>query len=333
MLSGQLTGMDFRTRLKLGSRASVIAEPGYWNYWGGSVAKQDGAYYRFTGRWPESGVWWFGSEITLAGPSQLLDGTYPILKNLTPSLSEQNWAATWVHGPMVYRFGGTWYLYYVAHGNKKTNIKETLRNRSVGVATSKHLQGPWTPYDDNPLLAARPSHWDHYSTTNVSVFELADGRYGMLYKGRGEADGSQRIAMATSHSPLGPWKREDTPNFCPELNTLALEDICVWIEQGMYWAAVKTFESVCGVPASAAILLYSQSGLPNSWTINPKAPIAWDTSLRFEDESAVKHYRHVEFPFVYVEDGSAAALINGVHPGEYNQPGAMSVLRLLKPLA
>ena len=246
-------------------------------------------------------------------------------------MSVQKWASSWVHGPVVYRFGETWFLYYVAHGNKRTSIEEMLRGGVVGVATSVDLLGPWIPFENNPILSPRSAYWDHYSTTNISVFELPDGRYGMVYKGRGDERGSQRIEMATADTPLGPWERGDSPNFCPELNGLALEDICVWTEQGLYLAAVKTFATVHKIPASATILLYSESGFPDSWKIHPMNPIVWDTNLQFDDELISKRYQHVEFPFVYVEDGQAIALINGVHPTGHNSPGAMNVLRLVKP--
>lgn len=86
-------------------------------------------------------------------------------------------------------------------------------------AVADHPEGPYTLLEE--ALPPRPDKWDNGSIHNPSIYRI-DGKYVLLYIGNtaykdGKALdkkvvlGNNRVGMAISDSPYGPWKRFDKP--------------------------------------------------------------------------------------------------------------------------
>ncbi|MFC1739809.1 hypothetical protein ACFL1G_12295, partial [Planctomycetota bacterium] len=115
----------------------------------------------------------------------------------------------------------TYYWYYHVRGMKerdniqkgyKTGKREHPRGYRLAVATAPTPLGPWTKYENNPILDYGPlDTWDGWGNACATVLrarESGEGdseKYYMFYNNYG---GEKRgVGLATAPHPLGPWTR------------------------------------------------------------------------------------------------------------------------------
>src|SRR5262249_51465081 len=109
-------------------RHSVLSEPGYY-VWGGSVVEDGGQYRMFYERWPTNGYsfgdgWLFNAEIAHAvadNPGGPFTPTGVVLGKRTNDPSMAYWDSQVQENPHIRRFGGKFYLYYMASVDPGTN--------------------------------------------------------------------------------------------------------------------------------------------------------------------------------------------------------------------
>ena len=133
----------------------------------------DGRLYVFT-----SGV--TVQEISLDPPSTVGPRHHIVRRGPAGS-----WDAPGLEGPAVIKQDGTYYLFYSSWG----------RGYEVGVATSRHILGPWTKQRDNPVYGAcydnracrRDAGTPFNHVGHGSPFVGPDGRYWLSSHGIGPA--------------------------------------------------------------------------------------------------------------------------------------------------
>jgi len=130
----------------------------------------------------------------------------------------------------IVKYKNTYYWFY--HGRSiierdnilngyETGETEFPSGYRLGVATSESPLGPWTRYENNPILDYGPlDSWDGWGNACATILKAREGdedseKYYMFYNGWGRtADGERTrgIGLATASHPLGPWKRyENNP--------------------------------------------------------------------------------------------------------------------------
>lgn len=312
--------MDLKARIGDAAKKQVITRSG-WNHHGIRIMKYGDSYYGTSTCWPHNEDW-RGNKTTITfWKSNSLLGPYSFDRDLAAVLKAQAWSSAWLHDCDLEYDDGTFYYFYTGHDG-------AMDHRAVGIASFTDPNGPWTIYPENPIVTPRLGKWDSFSITNASIYKDAYGRWRMVYKGRTNDNKSQRIGMAEAESPFGPWTgRRDAPNFSPDLNDKQLEDISVWKENGKYWAIMKTFNTIFGVPAHNGILAVSDDGTENSFFVAKHAH-GYELSIRYADTNEVKNYKNIEFPFVYVENGIVMAISNGVWSTPHLS-GGIGVIRSL----
>ncbi|MBG86742.1 MAG: hypothetical protein CMO80_07565 [Verrucomicrobiales bacterium] len=108
----------------------------------------------------------------------------------------------------VIKRGGVYHLFY---SGKNPHTKQ------IGLATARHLGGPWTKSPRNPILKSRPQSWDRFLSTHpTSVFEIG-GRYHLLFRGMKQIYTAQGLGLATSTDLLN-WNR------APDLPVIATDE-------------------------------------------------------------------------------------------------------------
>ena len=103
----------------------------------------------------------------------------------------------------------TYYWYYHGRGDRELYPK----GYRVGVATAPTPLGPWTRHEGNPILDyGPPGSWDEHSVDCVCIMKEGaydlhpeQDTYYMWYSAGGST--GRHIGLATSSSPLGPWKK------------------------------------------------------------------------------------------------------------------------------
>ncbi len=134
---------------------------------------------------------------------------------LSPSLDPTAVDSHMMESCDVFKDLDTYYWYYHARSQDQQRWPRGYR---VCVATSPKILGPWTKYENNPILDhGKRGEWDSGSVDCVVV--LKEGAYDikantetyyMFYAAGGPT--GRHIGFATADTPLGPWKKyENNP--------------------------------------------------------------------------------------------------------------------------
>ncbi len=140
---------------------------------------------------------------------------------------EDAWDGWNIESADIIKHRHTYYWYFHGRGLKeRENIQESLKRGTrgehpmgyrIGVATAPTPLGPWTKYENNPILDYGPlDTWDGRGNACATVLKAIDSgeddseKFYMWYNNTG--GGRRGIGLATAPHPLGPWKRyEDNP--------------------------------------------------------------------------------------------------------------------------
>ena len=133
--------------------------------------------------------------IQIPGPNPILTGSAP------GAWDEHNLEAC-----NVFKDGETYYLYY--HAQPKDDDRWPHLGYRLGVATASHPLGPWTKYENNPVIDSGPEgSWDSGPVACAAVLKEEGDKFYMWYWASGG-----NIGLAHADNPLGPWtKYENNP--------------------------------------------------------------------------------------------------------------------------
>lgn len=88
--------------------------------------------------------------------------------------------------------------------------------------------------------------FDTLMTSNPAVTETPDGRFLMIYKAVGDGPlpkgGKVICGVAVADHPLGPYQKSGQPIMVNPLHDWSVEDPCVWVQDGRFYALVKDFQ-------------------------------------------------------------------------------------------
>ncbi len=293
-----------------------------WSIWGASIVKgHDDLYHMYYSRWEKNlgWAWVTDSEIAHAvskspfGPWEFQDVA------LAPRGSEY-WDGLCTHNPTVHFFDGKYYLYYMGNtgdgknpsspGNLVYNMIHR-NNQRIGVAVAEQANGPWKR-SDTPLIdvSEEENSLDALMTSNPSVTQRPDGGYLMVYKAVGKKNpgpygGPVVHCVATSDSPLGPFKKHDLPVFTAENFDFPAEDPFIWFQAGKYRAIVKDMHGAFTEAGQALVLFESEDGF--DWKL-ASDPLLSKLEIKWADGELQK-VQHLERPQVYLENGIPIALL------------------------
>ncbi|GHE48224.1 glycoside hydrolase family protein [Sphingobacterium griseoflavum] len=218
-----------------------LALKDYYIWCSSPIWGEDGKVHLFYSRWKKTrgmSGWIHGSEIAHA----VADSPYGTFQHqsvvLTPR--EGYWDSTTCHNPLIKKVDDTYYLFYMGNSNGKTDTKR------IGIATAKHIDGPWERMDEPCLLPGEPGAWDDHCTTNPAFVKGGDGKYWLFYKSwntaeyqhaKGAIRGNRKYGLAKADHPAGPYERVSRHpilDFSDSPNNAQLEDAYVWQERGAY---------------------------------------------------------------------------------------------------
>ncbi|OHX64160.1 glycoside hydrolase family protein [Flammeovirga pacifica] len=287
-----------------------------WSHWGGSIIKdEEGIYHLFYSRWKKELGWaWVTHSEIAHATSSSPDGPFEFKDiTLTPRDAEY-WDGLCTHNPTVHHFNGKYYLYYMGNtgdgkvmgspGDIQLNILHR-NNQKIGVAVADHPNGPWTRYDQ-PLVDVTSDSlaMDALMVSNPSVTQNKEGDFLMVYKAvgkkrKGKWGGPVVHCVATSDSPLGPFKKYSEPIFQSKNHDFSAEDPFIWYQDNHYFAIVKDMHGAFTKHGRALVLFHSENGFDWELSDNPlvsKLEIKWKNGQ-------VQVVDHLERPQLYLENG------------------------------
>ncbi len=308
--------MDFSKRLGQVNENSIFRMDGYY-VWCGSVTRaENGKYYLFFSFWEKSATfregWVTVSKIGYATSDNLYGGYE--YKGIALD-SGKTWDSGSVHNPTVIRHGGKYYMYYMGNYGDGTYWSHR-NNQRIGVAVADTPDGPWTRYDTPALDVSRDS-FDSLMVSNPSVTEGKDGKFYMIYKavkdnGIYPRGGAVVCGIATSDTPLGPFKKYGKPILVNPENDWSVEDAFIWQENGKFYVIAKDFQGYFTKSDKGDMALFcSDDGF--EWKLSD-TPLAAKRELHYDTHTV--SLNKMERPQIYIENGIPKALSCACMPTE-----------------
>jgi len=293
-----------------------------WSIWGGSMVKgEDGRYHLYYSRWEKAlgWAWVTDSEIAHAVSSSPF-GPFRFQDVALPVRGTDYWDGLCTHNPTVHNFNGKYYLYYMGNtgdgkqpaspGNRALNPVHR-NNQRIGVAVADSPDGPWIR-QASPLIDVGEDDraLDALMVSNPSITQRPDGGFLLVYKAVGKKrpgiwGGPVVHCVATSDSPIGPFKKYDQPVFQAKDHDFPAEDPFIWYQAGKYRAIVKDMNGAFTDAGRALVLFESADGFDWKLADDPllsTLEINWANGDRQEVD-------HLERPQLYLEDGKPVALL------------------------
>ncbi|TWT85138.1 Glycosyl hydrolases family 43 [Planctomycetes bacterium CA13] len=290
--------------------------------WGGSLVKGgDGMYHMYYSRWEKKLGWaWVTHSEIAHAVSESPFGPFRFQDVALPPRGAEFWDGLCTHNPTVHRFADKYYLYYMgntgdgvvtgAPGKVKLNPVHR-NNQRIGVAVADNPNGPWIRFDQ-PLINVNPDveSLDALMTSNPSVVQRPDGGYLMVYKAVGKKKpgiwgGPVVHCVATSDSPIGPFKKHDEAVFQAPGFEFPAEDPFIWYQDGKYRAIVKDMRGAFTDAGQSLVLFDSTDGL--EWSL-ANSPLVSTLQIKWEN-GQVQKLKHLERPQLFIEDGKPVVLL------------------------
>lgn len=304
---------SFYSRLQPAVVGGGFELPDYWVWCGTPIRGEDGKYHLFASRVPKSVIfhphWLFMSEIVRAESDKPV-GPYRFAEVALPPRGGDFFDARNTHNPHIRKVGDTFLLLYMGanyDGPTPTALQPevwrssrylaTWARKSIGLATSKSVHGPWKRLDQ-PLIEPRPGQWDSIATTNPSLCPLPDGSFLLAYKSRKENLGQLQVGVAHAPHFTGPWKRQPTP-WLFRGQPAHVEDPFLWHEDGRVQALMKDMTGeICG-EKFAGVHVTSADGL--NWDFD-RATLAHRRTVCWSDGRETRQ-GFLERPQLLIENG------------------------------
>lgn len=214
---------------------------------------------------------------------------------------------------------GLYHLYY-SRWKKEYGFLAWVTHSEVAHAVSETKEGPYR-FNDLALPARGAAYWDGLNTHNPTIHRFGD-KYYLYYTGN-TGDGrnmksrlnpvhrnNQRIGVAVSDSPYGPWKRFDKPLIDVSADSTAYDALMVanpsitQMPDGKYLMVYKAVgKHRKGIWGGPVVHLCATSDSPTGpFKKNPQ-PIFTASGSDFPAED----------PYVWCQDGIYYAIVKDMH--------------------
>jgi hypothetical protein len=191
----------------------AIIDPDYCVWGAAPVIGEDGRYYLFAARWPEKKVdpaWRKSSEIARYSSSSP-EGPFLFEEVVLQGTgNSDDWDCYAPHNPEIKKFGGKFYLFYIANNDYRQPPHPL--NQYTGLVVSDSVKGPWKKVNGNGLVlksSDNPEHWTFgKQVVNPAVVEFK-GEYYIYFKSFQDSGTAYGVAIA--QRPEGPYIMADEP--------------------------------------------------------------------------------------------------------------------------
>lgn len=303
--------MDFSKRIGKLNRDAIFELDGYFVWCGTMTRSDDGLYYLYFSFWKKElgfDAWVTHSKVGYAV------GKDPFGKMEYAGIALEGsggdyWDRDCIHNPSVIKYGGKYYMYYMGnYGNGE--YWDHRNHQRVGVAVAEKPEGPWKRFE-KPVIDISPVGHDSLMTSNPSVAVTPDGKFVMIYKavenkGPLPKGGSVVCGIATSDSPIGPFKKSPTPIMVNPENEWSVEDAFIWYEKDRFYSLAKDFQGYFTKAGKKQVALFeSFDGF--DWKLSEN-PIGYLRGVTTVDGEKIE-LANMERPQIYIEDGNPFALL------------------------
>lgn len=321
--------LDLSKRITAVDSSNLFLSDSYY-IWGASVVKgDDGKYHMFYSRWPHADKpldddslnyifngfsgWQKYSEIAHAVADDIMGPFKHVNVVLKGSQKDGDWKRFSMHNPMITKFNGRYYLYYISnsfdssyHFDQPTT-PENKRwfqyncTQKVGVAIADKIEDFATGKFEMPeKWIMEPDGINRLEiANNPTVAQGPDGKFYMMFKSRTAPRGHATMWMAKADKPDGPFTVAGNVFSTADF---AAEDAFMWYDKRRkrFYAVLKNFSNSgkLNEQFGSVALITSADGLkwnPATHSMVTPRRVIWK-------DGRVIELAHLERPFVYIND-------------------------------
>ena len=211
------------------------AKEGWWNWGMAPIYDEKGKLHIFNSSIPYKGKksmgYWQTKSIINHYVADSVEGPYEFVRTVFSSDK-----ATY-HNPQISKVGDTYVLVFLW----KKAVKGSLQ--SIGIATAKSLNGPWTESPLNPIIKPSGISGSPNAThaSNPSFMVDREGRYRIYYKSISDRKPAFRtISLAIADHIEGPYRdHPNNPLISYEQLELDIEDPYAFFYKDTYYMIVE----------------------------------------------------------------------------------------------
>ena len=215
------------------------AKDGWWNWGMAPIYDEQGQLHIFNSSIPfkgEKGMgYWQSKSIINHYVADSVEGPYELLGTVFSSDQRT------YHNPQISKVGDTYVLVFLWKSVEKGSLQ------SIGMATAKSLDGPWTENPNNPIIRPIPGTPNATHTSNPSFLVDREGKYRIYYKSMSEGPKFREISVAIADKIEGPYVD------CPENPLISyrhlsrdIEDPYAFFFKDTYYMIVEDRMDVAG---------------------------------------------------------------------------------------
>ena len=170
---------------------------GWWNWGMAPIYDEQGRIHIFNSAIPfkgENGMgYWKSKSIINHYVADSIEGPYTLVD--TPFSSDQRT----YHNPQISKVGDTYVLVFLWKSVEKGSLQ------SIGMATAKSLDGPWTENPNNPIIRPTPDSPNSAHASNPSFLVDREGKFRIYYKSMSKGSKFREISLAIADKLEGPY--------------------------------------------------------------------------------------------------------------------------------
>ena len=173
------------------------AKDGWWNWGMAPIYDEQGRLHIFNSSIPYKGEkgmgYWQSKSIINHYVADSIEGPFKLLG--TAFSSDQRT----YHNPQISKAGDTYVLVFLWKSVEKGSLQ------SIGMATAKSLDGPWTEHKDNPIIRPTAGTPNSAHASNPTFVVDREGKFRIYYKSMAKGPKFREISMAISDKLEGPY--------------------------------------------------------------------------------------------------------------------------------
>ena len=173
------------------------AKDGWWNWGMAPIYDVQGKLHIFNSSIPfkgEKGMgFWQSKSIINHYVADSVEGPFELIGTAFSS-DERTY-----HNPQISKVGDTYVLVFLWKSVEKGSLQ------SIGMATAKSLNGPWTENPKNPIIRPIPGTPNGSHASNPSFVVDRDGKFRIYYKSMSEGSKFREISVAIADKLEGPY--------------------------------------------------------------------------------------------------------------------------------
>jgi hypothetical protein len=173
------------------------AKDGWWNWGMAPIYDEEGRLHIFNSSIPymgEDGMgYWQSKSIINHYMADSVEGPFELIGTAFSSDKRT------YHNPQISKVGDTYVLVFLWKSTEAGSLQ------SIGIATAKSLNGPWTENPDNPIIKPIPGTLNAAHASNPTFLVDREGKFRIYYKSMAEDSQFREISLAIADRIEGPY--------------------------------------------------------------------------------------------------------------------------------